>query len=468
MTPGTTREHRPRFARPRQRPAAPVLVLASALLGFFMVGLDASAVNVAVPAIGRTLGGATAGLQWVIDAYTLMFAALLISAGALSDRCGAKHAFGSGLAVFTAASIACGLAPSMGFLIAARLLQGSAAAVMLPSSLALVRQAFPDPARRPRAIALWTVGGAVSLAAGPVAGGALTSTLSWRAIFFVNLPVSVATLALLARAPRSPRRSVPLDVAGQLTAVTALAALTFGVIEGGRSGFGRPLVLGCLLLSAGAMAAFVAVEARSAHPMVPLGLFGSRTVTVCVVTGFTVNAAFYGIVFVYSLFFQQIIGRSAVAAGLLFLPMTALMPLANLGSARSARLLGPRAPIAVGQLAAVLGLLGLAWVNTRSGDLAAAALIIPVGAGLAFALPALTNIMLNAVAPEQAGMAAGLFNSSRQAGGALAVAVFGALVSHRVSFGSGMRTSLLIAAALVLATTAAALALPGRRTGDLT
>ena len=223
-----------------QRPAARgVTVLVAALLGFFMLSLDSTAVNVALPGIERTLGGSTAGLQWVIDAYTLMFAALLISAGAISDRVGAKRLYGIGLAAFLASSAACGLAPTLGFLIAGRAVQGSAAAVMLPASLALVRQAYGDPVRRAKAIAVWAVGGTVAMAGGPVAGGALTSGLSWRAIFFLNLPAGLVAVALLARAPRSPLRATPLDPAGQVTAVVALAALTFGVIEGGETGFGR-------------------------------------------------------------------------------------------------------------------------------------------------------------------------------------------------------------------------------------
>jgi DHA2 family methylenomycin A resistance protein-like MFS transporter len=317
--------------------------LLAALLGFFMLSLDATAVNVALPGIGRTLSGTTAGLQWVVDAYTLMFAALLISAGALSDRFGARRLFGIGLAAFMIASAACGLAPALGLLIGARAVQGSAAAIMLPASLALVRQAFTDPVRRAKAIARWSVGGAVAIAAGPVAGGVLTSAVSWRAIFFINLLAGLVTLALLARAPRSPRRTLPLDPAGQVTAIAGLGALTFGVIEGGEIGFGRPLVLGCLLLSAAAMAAFVIAEARAVHPMVPLRIFRSRTVTACVAIGFAINVAFYGLIFVLSLYFQRILGEPAVTAGLMFLPMTALLSSANLISARVAARFGPAA-----------------------------------------------------------------------------------------------------------------------------
>ncbi|MCQ4042050.1 MFS transporter [Streptantibioticus rubrisoli] len=454
------RTEAPPAAEPRR--VSPTLVLGAALLGFFVIGLDASAVNVALPAIGRTLGGTTAGLQWIVDAYTLMFAALLLSAGALSDRLGANRVFGAGLAVFTAASALCGLAPALGALIGARVVQGSAAAVMLPSSLALVRQAFPHTAERARAIALWTVGGAVSTAAGPVVGGALTSSLGWRSIFFLNLPVGLLTLAVLVRVPRSPRRAAPLDPLGQLTAVIALGALTYGVIEGGASGFGTPTAVVSLVVAGVALAAFVVAEARVGEPMVPLGLFRSRTATLCLAIGFAVNAAFYGTVFVLGLFFQQVLGLSAVTAGLMFLPMTALVAGANVASARAAARFGPRVPITIGQLVCALGLFGLLGVDTHTDRLLTAVLLVPMGIGLGFAVPSLTAAMLSDIPADRAGMAGGVLNAGRQTGGALAVAVFGALVAHGTRFVSGMHISLLASALLLLATAAGALALPGR------
>ncbi len=440
-----------------------VIVLVAALLGFFMLSLDSTAVNVALPGIERDLGGSTAGLQWVIDAYTLMFAALLISAGAVSDRVGAKRLFAVGLAAFLASSAACGLAPTIGFLIAGRAVQGSAAAVMLPASLALVRQAYADPVRRAKAIAVWAVGGTVAMAGGPVAGGALTSGLSWRAIFFLNLPAGLVALVLLSRAPRSPRRAAPLDPAGQVTAVAALAALTFGVIDGGETGFGLPAVLGCLLLAVVAMAAFAIAETRAAHPMVPLGLFRSRTVTVCVVIGFAVNVAFYGVIFVLSLYFQRVLGQSAVTAGLEFLPMTALLPVANLASARLGSRFGPDAPIKAGLLVSVLGLVALLAVSARPDQVLLTAALVPAGTGLGFAVPSVIIVLLDAIPADQAGMAAGLLNSSRQVGGTLAVAVFGAMISHRASFLPGLRGSLLIAVVVLFAATAAAFTLPRPR-----
>ena len=460
-----------------QRPAGRgVIVLVAALLGFFMLSLDSTAVNVALAGIERTLGGSTAGLQWVIDAYTLMFAALLISAGAISDRIGAKRLYAIGLAAFLASSAACGLAPTLGFLIAGRAVQGSAAAVMLPASLALVRQAYGNPARRARAIAVWAVGGTVAMAGGPVAGGALTSGLSWRAIFFLNLPAGLVAAILQVRAPRSPLRAAPLDPAGQVTAVAALAALTFGVIEGGESGFGRPAALACLLLAAVAMAAFVVAETRAAHPMVPLALFRSRAVSVCVGIGFAVNVAFYGMIFVLSLYYQRILGQSAVIAGLEFLPMTALLPVANLISARLGTRFGPALAIKAGLAVSVLGLLGLLGLlaaSTGPDRLLLAAALVPAGTGLGFAVPSVIVVLLEAIPADQAGMAAGLLNSSRQVGGTLAVAVFGALIAHRTSFLPGMRASVLIAVVVLAVAAAAAVTLPGhsspaRRENELT
>ncbi|MGW3813482.1 MFS transporter [Streptomyces sp. NPDC005046] len=447
----------------RQRTAAPKLILATTFMGIFLLNLNTMAMNVALPGIGRTFGGSTAGLQWIVDAYTLMFAALLLSAGTLSDRIGASRAFGAGVAVFTVASAACGLAPGLGELIAARLIQGSAAAIMLPSSLALVRQAFPDAAERTRAIALWTVGGAVAVAAGPVAGGVLSSTLSWRAIFVVNLPVGIATLAVLTRAERSPRRAAPLDPYGQLTAIVALAALTFAVIDGGENGFGEPVVLGCLGLATVATAMFIMIEARTAAPLVPLDLFRSRTVTVSVAIGFVGNAAFYGLVFVLSLFFQDVLNLSVMAAGLMFLPMMAVIAGANLASARAAARFGPRMPIAMGQAIFALAVFGLLWIDEGTSRPVIAAMLIPVGLGLGFFVPSLTAILLNDIAADRAGMAAGILNSFRQTGGALAVAVFGALVADRGEFIVGLRVALCVAAVMLTATTAAALMLPRGR-----
>jgi DHA2 family methylenomycin A resistance protein-like MFS transporter len=332
--------------------------------------------------------------------------------------------------------------------------QGGAAAVMLPASLALVRQAFADPAQRARGVAVWSAGAATAIAAGPVIGGVLTSAADWRVIFFVNLPAGLAALALLTRTARSPRRSAPLDVPGQLTVIAALAALAFGVIEGGAAGFGRPAVAGALVLAAAGFAAFVLIEATAAHPMVPLRLLRSGVVAACVGIGFSINVAFYGIAFVLSLYFQRVLGEPAITAGLMFLPMTALLTVANLASARVAARFGHHAPVRAGITVSALATLALAFLH---GRLSMALDLVPLGTGLGFALPSLTFVLLEAIPADQAGLAGGLLNAGRQTGGALAVALYGALVSG--SFLGGMRASILISAALLAASSAAAITL---------
>ncbi|MEV0322207.1 MFS transporter [Streptomyces sp. NPDC050658] len=432
--------------------ASPVLTLIAAMLGFALITLDASVVNVALPAIGDALGGGMSGLQWVVDAYTLAFAALMLSTGALSDRVGATRAYALGITVFTAASVACGLAPSLPALIGARVVQGVAAAVVLPASLSLVRQAYSDTAGRARAVALWAAGGSVAVALGPVAGGALTTAWDWSGIFFINLPLGVVALLLLLRAPRSERRPAPLDLPGQGLAVLTLTALTFAVIEGGTTG------LLALTLAVAAGAAFFWTEARQPHPVVPLGLFRDRTVAITVAAGAACSVAFYGLVFVFSLFFQEVQGRSALWAGLMFLPMTGLIAVTNVVAGKVAARVGPRVPMLVGQALAVLGLVLLVLsVSASTPALALAFLMVPLALGCALTIPPLTAAMMEAVPGERAGLAAGVLNSARQVAGGLGIAAFGGLVAH--DFVSGMRVSLLIAAGLLAVTGVATLGL---------
>ncbi|WP_371556825.1 MFS transporter [Streptomyces longwoodensis] len=434
--------------------SSPVLALTAGLLGFTLVCLDASVVNVALPAIGSSLGGGMSGLQWVVDAYTLAFAALMLSTGAFSDRAGASRAYALGTAVFTLASAACGLAPGLPSLIGARVVQGVAAAVVLPASLALVRQAYPDPARRARAVAAWAAGGSAAVALGPVAGGVLTSAWDWRAIFFVNLPVGAAILLLLLRAPRSERRPAPLDLPGQVTAVVALTALTFAVIERG--------VTGAVALAVAVVAGvvFFRVEARGPHPVVPLGLFRDRTVAVAVATGAAVSVAFYSVVFVFSLYFQQVRGLGPLAAGLAFLPMTGLIAVTNVVAGKLAGRFGPRLPMVVGQWVAVAGLLLLLSVGADTPAPLVAVALVPLALGCALTVPPLTAAMMDAVPAERAGLAAGVLNAARQVAGGLGIAVFGTLVAD--GFATGMRLSLAIAAVLLAVTGAFSFRLAGR------
>jgi MFS transporter, DHA2 family, methylenomycin A resistance protein len=420
------------------------------MFGFFMITIDVSAVNVALATMGRELHTATAGLQWVVDGYTLMFAALLLSAGALSDRIGARRAYAIGIAGFTLASVACGAAPSLGVLTGARFVQGCAAAVMLPSSLALVRQAFGDPARRARAVALWTTAGSLAVAAGPAIGGVLVTVWSWRGIFLINVPFGLAALVLLARVPRSPRLPASLDLPGQITALLALGGFTYAIISGGASGYTTPRVLGAFTVAVVAACVFLLVESRVASPVVPLRLFRGRAPLTVLGTGFAINTAWYGIVFVMGLYVQQVRGASALAAGLMFVPMAIGIMITNMYSHRLAARSGPAAPLVTGLAVTAVALIGLLWAGPVWQT---ALLMIPFGI-VGLSIPTLITVLLEHVPAEQAGLAGGVLNASRQMGSATGVALFGGLLSGG-SFHTGMVASLLISAALL---TAAALA----------
>jgi EmrB/QacA subfamily drug resistance transporter len=355
--------------------------------------------------------------------------------------------------------VVCGLAPSIGVLVAARFVQGSAAAAMMPSSMALIGQAYPDPIKRARAVALWAMGGAVASSSGPVLGGFLT-LVTWRMIFFINLPVGAAALLLLARTRRSPRRAVPFDWIGQVTAVLAMGGLTYGAIEAGAAGFTAPRVVTAFAVAVVALAAFLVAEAHRPHPMVPLDLFRNRTVSVAVAAGFAFVVGYYGLPFVMSLYLQQVRGLSSLATGVAFLPMMLIGAVLTPFSARVAERLGARRLIIGGLLVMAGGLGILALVPSSAPVWVLALLMVLVGLAGPLVMPPMTGLLLNSVPAHLAGTASGVFNTSRQIGGALAVAVFGALLANHAAFMQGLRTSLLIAAGVAVMAAAAGLLLP--------
>ena len=426
-----------------------MLILSS--LGFFLITLDILIVNVALPSIDRELGGGTTAQQWVIDGYTLMFAALLLFAGNLADRVGAKRSFGVGIAVFLVASAGCALAPTTGALIGARFVQGAAAAVMLPATMALIRESFPDARRRAHALGIWAVGGAVAGAVGPLLGGLLT-TVDWRWVFAINLPVCLAMLILLRRVPTSPRRPSPFDWAGQVLAILGLSALMFGLIEGGAVGFASPVVITSLSIAVVALVGFVAVQARVRHPMMPLALFRPVGMRVALAVGFSFMAGWFGTVFFVSLYLQQHLGLSPLLAGLVFLPSAAAAMAGNLTSGAITNRWGPRVPVVTGLMLMVLGLTLLVITAPLGSPLLAAFVLVLIGPGGSIAMPAITSVVLDSVPAEQAGTASAVFNTFRQVGGAVAIAVFGAILAGAAAFVTGLQVSLTIAAILLLVT----------------
>jgi DHA2 family methylenomycin A resistance protein-like MFS transporter len=426
--------------------------LVATILGFGVVQLDVSVVNVAIKPIGTDLHGSVSGLQWVVDAYTVALAALILSAGALGDRLGAKRVYVAGFALFTVASVACALAPSLPVLLAARAVQGVGAAVLIPGSLTLLNHAYPDPHARATAVGLWAAGASVALSAGPLLGGLLTSAFGWRSIFFINAPLGVLGIALTVRyateTTRAPDR--PIDLRGQLLAAVGLLTLAGAMVEGGRRGFGDAVVLAGFGLAAAAATAFVLVEARQRHPMLPLALFRSRTFAAASSVGLLINIAFYGLIFVLSLYFQTTRGLSVLETGLAFGPTTIAVGAGNLFSGRISRMRGAGATIRAGALLAALSLAGLlAVTGAHTGYAELVTQLVVLGFGLGILVPAMTSALLGAVDTDRSGVAAGTLNTARQTGSVIGVAVFGSLAAgHLVS---GLRAALAISVVVAAA-----------------
>jgi MFS transporter, DHA2 family, methylenomycin A resistance protein len=430
---------------------ARALTLAAMSLGYGVVQLDVTIVNTALSTIGASLGGGIAALQWVVSAYTIAFAALILSAGALGDRLGGKRVFMGGFAIFTAASLACAAAPSVGLLIAARAVQGLGAAILVPNSLALLNHAYPDERGRGHAVALWAAGASLALTAGPLAGGVLLAAAGWRSIFLVNLPIGLAGLWLTGRyATETPQRaSRALDPVGQLMAVAALGSLAGAIIEGGALGLRDPRVLAGFTVFAATTLLFLWQERRAHQPMLPLALFRRRLFSLAALDGLLVNIAFYGLIFVLSLYFQDVNGRSAFVTGLAFVPMMGVVLPANLLAPRLAERWGAPAVIAAGAIIAAAGALGLLGLAARTAYWAMIAQLLALGGGLGLLVPPLTSSLLGSVEKARSGIAAGVLNATRQTGSVLGVALFGAVVSRSGDFLTGARWTL-VAAALAL------------------
>lgn len=433
-----------------ERALSPALV--AVCLGYFMVILDTTIVNVALPALRADLHAGVAGLQWVVDGYMLTLAAGLLTGGAMADRAGARRVFQLGLALFAVSSLACGLAPDMALLVVARLVQGASAALSVPASLALLRAAFPGRSARARAIGAWGAIAGLAAATGPILGGVLVSEASWRLVFFVNVPIALIAMALTARyVPAPGPRPRPLDPGAQFTGAVALAALTFALIEGGHTGL-TPLTVAAAVVFLAATAVFLAVERRVHSPMLPLELFGSTTFTGGTAVGLLINLGFYGELFVLNLYFQQVLHYSALTAGAALLPQ---MGMATVGSALSgrytARTGGPRATMLIGLLTGSAGLFGLTAVGTHTGYALLVAPLVATGFGMSFTMPAATTAVVDSAPAERAGLASGVINAARQLGGVIGVALLGALLSGATaSFLPQLHVALVVAGAAFL------------------
>jgi MFS transporter, DHA2 family, methylenomycin A resistance protein len=359
--------------------------------------------------------------------------------------------FMGGLAVFSTASLACALAPSTGALIGARFVQGLGAALLVPTSLALLRSAFEDARARTRAVAVWTAAGGAAIAAGPVVGGVLISTVGWRAIFLINVFVGALAFALTARhVARVPAKGGRVDVGGQATAAVAIGGLTFVIIEAPRMGATAPSVVAAAVAALVGSLAFVVCESTVADPMLPPALARRPLFTRAALIGALFQFGFYGQVFVLSLFFQQVRGESVLEAGLSFLPMTVLVAASDLAAPAVVRRIGPLATIVAGELILAGGFAALLPSSTHSPWWGVALAMLPIGIGAGVIIVPLTDRLLSGVPVPLAGVASGAFNASRQVGAAIGVALFGAILSGGHEFIRQARLTFVLAAAAAL------------------
>ena len=441
----------------------PGTILGVMCAGMFLVLLDVSAVQVALPSIGRSLGASLAGLQWVVDAYAVALAALLLPSGALADRWGRRRMVLAGLGGFGLASLACALSPTTGVLVATRAVQGVGAAVLLPATMAVIAQAFPGRRERARALGLWAGISSLALPAGPVVGGVLVTAVGWRVVFLVNLPVVAAAAGLTHRVVRESRHPgrTTLDVTGAVSLTIGLAAVVHAVISAGHDGLG-PEVLVSSVVAIAAGAVFLRAEARAADPVLPLGVLRTRSFVGPNIVAACMNLVGIGTIFAVTLYLQQLQRRSPMTSGLalvpLFLPLAALSPLTGRLVAR----FGPRLPMVSGLVVGALGCASLVLPQANSPYAVLLPPLLGLGVGMGLLTSAVVTAAMQALSPERAGLAGGANNTVRQAGGALGVAGFGAVlgsahaaggfVAHLHLLGLSSAALWLLAAALTLLT----------------
>jgi EmrB/QacA subfamily drug resistance transporter len=416
----------PEFSRARRR-----LILAICCMSLLIVGLDNTIVNVALPSIGRELDAPVSGLQWTVDAYTLVLASLLMLAGSTADRVGRRRVFQIGLLLFSLGSLLCSAAPSLGWLIAFRMLQAVGGSMLNPVAMSIIRNVFTDARERAQAIGMWGATVGFSMALGPVVGGALVQSVGWPSIFWINIPVGLAALVLTtrfvpeSRAPR-PRR---IDPIGQVLVIVLLASLTYGIIEGPSAGFLSAEILGLFALSASALAALLLYEPRRRDPLLELRFFRSVPFSSASATAVASFAALGGFLFLNTLFLQEIRGLSALQAGLYTLPIAVMTVLFAPLSGRIVGRRGPRIPLLVGGLGIGLGGALMTGLSATTDPVSLLPAYFIFGIGFGMVNPPITNTAVLGMPPAQAGVASAVASTSRQVGQTLGVALLGAVAA---------------------------------------
>jgi len=407
------------------------LVLAICCMSLFIVGLDSTIVNVALPDIGRTFRAPVSGLQWTIDAYTLVLAALLMLSGSTADRLGRRRVFQIGLGLFTIGSLLCSLAPGLGWLVAFRMLQAVGGSMLNPVAMSIITNTFTKPAERARAIGVWGGVFGLSMAMGPVVGGALVDSVGWRGVFWVNIPVGIAAIlltALFVPESKAARARRP-DPIGQVLIIAMLGSLTYGIIEGPSYGWGSARILAFFAVTVIAVVAFLLYEPRRTDPLIDIRFFRSLPFSGATLTAVSAMSALGGFLFLITLYLQDVRGFRPLIAGLFLLPMAAAMavsaPLAGRMLARS----GARAPLLIAGTGIAAGGVLLTQLTNSSapGYLVLAFLVFGIGVG--FVNAPITNAAVSGMPRSQAGVASGIASTSRQVGSSVGVAVMGSVLA---------------------------------------
>ncbi|MFI0482124.1 DHA2 family efflux MFS transporter permease subunit [Actinomadura sp. 9N215] len=420
---------------PELSPRRRLAVLAICCMSLFIINLDNTILNVALPTLREDFGSSLSGLQWTIDAYLIVLASLLILSGATADRLGRRRVFQTGLALFVTGSVLCSLAPSLGWLVAARVVQAVGGSMLNPVAMSIITNVFTEPRERARAIGVWAGTVGLSMALGPLVGGLLVESVGWRAIFWLNVPIGLAAITLTAlfvpesRAAR-PRRPDPL---GQLFLIAFLGTLTYAIIEAPGRGLADPVVYGAALVSALSLAAFARHALRTPEPLIDLRFFRSVPFSGAVVIAVSGFAAFGGFLFLNTLYLQNVRGLSALHAGMYLVPMAAATAVCAPLSGRLVGGRGPRLPLQLAGLAMLTGTLLFAAFDAETRDVTLFAGYVLFGIGFGMLNSPITNTAVSGMPRAQAGVAAAVASTSRQIGSALGVAVIGAVLAAGLS-----------------------------------
>ena len=414
-------------------------MLSICCLSLLIVGMDNTIVNVALPSIRKDLSASVEGLQWTIDAYTLVLASLLILSGSTADRLGRRRTFQTGLVLFTLGSLLCSLAPGLGWLIAFRAIQAIGGSMLNPVAMSIISNVFTDPRERAQAIGVWGGVVGISLGVGPIVGGLLTQSIGWRAIFWINVPIGVAAFVLAAlfvpesRAPR-PRRVDPL---GQVLVIVLLASVTYGIIHAPVSGWFSWQSGALLLVGVLALAGLLSYEPRRRDPLIELRFFRSLPFTGATIIAVCAFGAFSGFLFLTTLYLQDVRGLGALDAGLFLLPLAVVVALLAPISGRIVGARGPRLPLFVAGIAMTVAGLALTGLSNSTSYLWLIGALVVYGIGFGFVNAPITNTAVSGMPREQAGVAAAIASTSRQVGGSLGVAIIGSVVNTTAGIGPG-------------------------------